>query len=241
MKATFSILASLVAAASSVSARTVFSAITVDGVALGHDVAVRVPTSNVPVTDLTSNDIICNTNFVQPVSDVVASVPAGGVVTAEFHRTSAGYIGPDPADPLDPTNKGPVIAYLAKVPDATQEQVTGLEWFKVFEQGLNSATHQWGSDFLFLNNGFVNVTIPSCVEAGQYLLRVESISLSSATQYPGAQFFMSCAQLEVTGGGNASPETVSLPGAYTPTSPGIVTNIYTVDTYTPPGPAVFQC
>ena len=59
-----------------------------------------------PISDLTSNDIICNTNFIQPVSDVVASVPAGGVVAAEFHHTSAGYVGPDPSDPLDPTNKG---------------------------------------------------------------------------------------------------------------------------------------
>ena len=59
-----------------------------------------------PVTDLTSTDLICNKNFVQPVSDVVASVPAGGVVQAEFHHTAAGYTGPDPSDPLDPTNKG---------------------------------------------------------------------------------------------------------------------------------------
>ena len=56
--------------------------------------------------DIDSDDIICNTGFIQPVSDVVASVPAGGVVSAEFHHTSAGYIGPDPSDPLDPTDKG---------------------------------------------------------------------------------------------------------------------------------------
>lgn len=59
-----------------------------------------------PVTDISSPSIICNTGFIQPVSSAVASVPAGGVVSAEFHRTSAGYIGPDPADPIDPTNKG---------------------------------------------------------------------------------------------------------------------------------------
>ncbi|RPD62198.1 hypothetical protein L226DRAFT_339386 [Lentinus tigrinus ALCF2SS1-7] len=241
MKASFSALASLVLAAGSVSARTVFSAVQVDGVELGHGVAVRVPTSNAPITDITSNDLICNTNFIQPVSDVVASVPAGGVVAAEFHHTSAGYVGPDPADPLDPTNKGPVLAYLAEVPDATQDEVTGLKWFKIFEQGLNPDTHQWASDLLFLNDGYVNITIPSCLKASQYLLRVESISLSSASQYPGAQFFMSCAQLEVTGGGGASPETVSFPGAYTSTDPGVVTNIYGESTYTPPGPAVFEC
>ncbi|KAI0714035.1 glycosyl hydrolase family 61-domain-containing protein [Cerioporus squamosus] len=241
MRTSFAALASLVLAASSVSARTVFSAVQVNGVELGHGVAVRVPFANTPITDITSNNLICNTGFIEPVSDVVASVPAGGVVAAEFHHTSAGYVGPDPSDPLDPTNKGPVLAYLAAVPDATQDDVTGLEWFKIFEQGLNPQTHQWASDILFLNDGYVNITIPSCVKAGQYLLRVESISLSSASRYPGAQFFMSCAQLEVTGGGDASPETVSFPGAYTSTDPGIVTNIYEDATYTPPGPAVFEC
>ncbi|KAI0643144.1 glycosyl hydrolase family 61-domain-containing protein [Trametes meyenii] len=241
MKASFLSLASLILAAGSVSARTVFSAIAVDGVEQGHAVAVRVPSTNNPIKDISSNDIICNTDFIQPVSDVVASVPAGGIVAAEFHHTPAGYVGPDPSDPLDPTNKGPVIAYLASVPDATQADVTGLKWFKIFEDGLDSATHQWASDRLFINGGFANVTIPSCIQAGQYLLRVESISLSSATSYPGAEFFLSCAQLEVTGGGSAKPKTVSFPGAYTPTTPGITANIYTDETYTVPGPAVFEC
>ena len=53
----------------------------------------------------------------------------------------------------------------------------GIPW-QIFEQGLNPETHQWASDYLFLNEGFVNVTIPSCIEAGQYLLRVESICQS---------------------------------------------------------------
>ncbi|PIL22355.1 hypothetical protein GSI_15043 [Ganoderma sinense ZZ0214-1] len=241
MQPSFLKLVSLLLAASSVSARTVFSAITVNGVEEGHGVAVRVPTSNAPITDLTSSDIICNTDFIQPVSDVVASVPAGGVIAAEFHHTSAGYVGPDPADPLDPTDKGPVLAYLAAVPDATQTDVSGLEWFKIFEEGLNPSTHQWGSDLLFINAGYVNITIPSCLKAGQYLLRVEDISLADATSYPGAQFYMSCAQIEVTGGGDAAPETVSFPGAYTSTSPGITANIYSDTTYSPPGPAVFTC
>ena len=37
-------------------------------------------------------------------------VPAGAQFTAEFHHTSAGYTGPDPADPIDPEEKGGPIS-----------------------------------------------------------------------------------------------------------------------------------
>lgn len=240
MKTTLASLASFVLLASCASARTVFSAFSVNGVYEGLAVGVRVPAANTPVTDITSNDIICNTGFEQPVSDAVITVPAGATVTASFHKTSAGYLGPDPADPLDPGDKGPLTAYLAAIPDATQANVTGLKWFKIWQDGL-SGQRQWGSDRLFINGGNATFTIPSCIQDGQYLLRVEDIALQSATAYPGAQFFMSCAQIEVTGGGSAVPATVSFPGAYTSTDPGIIANIYTLQSYTPPGPAVFTC
>lgn len=237
----YSIL-SFVLLASSTYARTVFSAVSVNGVDQGHGVGVRVPAANIPMTDINSNNIICNTGFIQPVSQAVISVTAGAQVTAQFHKTSAGYVGPDPADPLDPTNKGPVMAYLAAVPSATQSTVTGLKWFKIFENGLDTTTHQWGSDKLFVNKGNATFTIPSCLKAGQYLLRAEAIALQSAASYPGAQFYMSCAQLSITGSGTASPATVSFPGAYKSTDPGIViSSIYGVTSYQAPGPTVFTC
>jgi cellulase len=36
---------------------------------------------------------------------------------------------------------------------------------------------------------------------------------------------MECAQINVTGGGSASPATVSFPGAYSGTDPGILINV----------------
>lgn len=52
---------------------------------------------------------------------------------------------------------------------------------------------------------------------------------------------MECAQLNITGGGNADPATVSFPGAYSAMDPGIYLNIYNVlSNYTVPGePQVF--
>jgi cellulase len=61
----------------------------------------------------------------------------------------------------------------APIANATQSSVTGLPWFKIYEDGLDSGT--WAVDKLIANVGKVSFTIPSCVPAGQYLLRVEII------------------------------------------------------------------
>ncbi len=56
---------------------------------------------------------------------------------------------------------------------------------------------------------------------------IEHVALHSASQAGGAQFYISCAQLTVTGGGSKTPTNlVSFPGAYKATDPGLVVNIY---------------
>lgn len=56
------------------------------------------------------------------------------------------------------------------------------------------------------------------------------------------QFYTSCAQIKVSGGGSASPATVSIPGAFKDTDPGYTANIYNgLTSYTVPGPSVFTC
>ena len=66
----------------------------------------------------------------------------------------------------------------AKVPDALQSDVTGLGWFKIWEDGMAS-DGTWGVDRLTAAKGKVTFPIPSCIEAGQYLLRVEIIGEAS--------------------------------------------------------------
>jgi hypothetical protein len=92
-----------------------------------------------------------------------------------------------------------------------------------------------------IDKGTVSVTIPKNLPSGDYLLRVEHIALHSASTVGGAQFYISCAQVSVTGGGSGTPSPlVSFPGAYSATDPGIKVNIYSGSTsYTPPGPAVW--
>ena len=135
------------------------------------------------------------------------------------------------------------MAYLKKVDDAINDPGTGDGWFKIWEDGMHD-DGTWAVDDLIAANGYQDIPIPACLPNGQYLLRAEIIALHAASQPGGAQLYMECAQIEVTGGsGGASPQTVALPGAYKADDPGITVNIYypPLEEYIIPGPAPFSC
>ena len=98
------------------------------------------------------------------------------------------------------------------------------------------------------------------------LTNFTDIALHSASSANGAQLYISCGQINVTGGGSANPSKVSFPGAYKNTDAGLLVSqtlsflsslstpstdktdcpklqvniYYPVPTnYQPPGPAVF--
>ncbi|KAL2158743.1 hypothetical protein VTH06DRAFT_3934 [Thermothelomyces fergusii] len=139
---------------------------------------------------------------------------------------------------------GPMQFYLARVPDGQDVKSwngDGAVWFKVYEE-----QPQFGSQLTWPSNGknSFQVPIPSCIRPGKYLLRAEHIALHVAQSQGGAQFYISCAQLDVTGGGSTEPsQKVAFPGAYSPTDPGILINInWPIPTsYKNPGPPVFRC
>ena len=87
--------------------------------------------------------------------------------------------------------------------------------------------------------------IPRCVANGDYLLRVEHIALHSAASVGGAQLYISCAQITVTGGTGTinTGSLVSFPGAYKATDPGIQFQLYypVPTSYVNPGPPVVKC
>ncbi|KAG8880352.1 hypothetical protein FRB97_000889, partial [Tulasnella sp. 331] len=213
-------------------AHTIFQRAHVNGVDQGYLNGVRYPTYDGPITNVTDPSVICNGGpnpLVTPYSQTIINVPAGGIFTAEWHHVLQpdGYNSADVADPIDPGHLGPVIAYMAAVPSALQTDVTGLKWFKIWEDGFDGTN--WGVTRLYAAKGLQNFTIPSCIPSGNYFVRAEIIALHAASSYPGAQLYMECAQINVTGGGSASPATVSFPGAYAGTDPGI-----TIDIYYPP-------
>ncbi|KAF3190325.1 hypothetical protein TWF106_004582 [Orbilia oligospora] len=242
----FSKVAAVVALAGSASAHTIFQQLWVNGVAVGQDKGIRVPTYNGPIENVLSDSIICNgaPNPMRspPPADII-DVPSGATLTMEWHHDPTGPNPNDASDPVDPTHKGPLMVYLAKVDNALTQTVTGLKWFKIYEDGLDVATNTWAVDKLIANKGFMDFKLPSCIPPGNYLLRGELLALHGAGQYPGAQFYMSCAQINIIGGGSASPPTVNFPGAYAGSDPGIHVNIYypPLTSYTIPGPRPFTC
>lgn len=176
---------------------------------------------------------------------------AGAQLGAWYQHLIGGPQGPNDADnPIAASHKGPITAWLASVSDAASADHSGLEWFKVAEETLDAASGVWAVDTMIANDGWWDFTLPSCVADGQYLLRVEILALHSAHENMGAQFYQSCAQIEVSGGGSFAPtETVQIPGVYAQDDPSILTNIYGEggvannggQEYTHPGPSVISC
>ncbi|RYO88520.1 hypothetical protein DL766_007228 [Monosporascus sp. MC13-8B] len=216
-------------------AHTIFSSLEVKGKNLGVGQGVRVPSYNGPITDVTSASVACNGNPNPTTgSPVVIDVQAGDTVTAIW-RYMLSTTGSAPNDIMDSSHKGPTLAYLKKVNNAATDSGVGDGWFKIQEDGLSNGV--WGTEKIINGQGRHNIKIPSCIEPGQYLLRAEMIALHGAGSYPGAQ-------INVIGGtGNKKPSTVSLPGAYKGSDPGITINIYwpPVESYKIPGPNVFTC
>ncbi|KAK1778316.1 glycosyl hydrolase family 61-domain-containing protein [Copromyces sp. CBS 386.78] len=241
---TGAILTALVASAS---AHTIFQKVSVNGADQGQLKGIRAPPNNNPIQNVQSSDMACNVASIKDSN--VLTVPAGARVGHWWGHEFGGASGPNDADnPIAASHKGPVIVYLAKVDNAATTGTSGLKWFKVAEAGLSGG--KWAVDDLIANNGWAYFNMPTCIAPGQYLMRAEIIALHNAGSSQGAQFYIGCAQINVTGGGSTSPSsTVSFPGAYSASDPGILINIYGSGgktdnggkAYQIPGPALFTC
>ncbi|KAJ8487984.1 hypothetical protein ONZ45_g14130 [Pleurotus djamor] len=217
----FSTLALFVAAAAqSVSAHYVWT--TFIGGGSTSTSPIRQPTNNSPVESATSDSLRCNVN----------PAPAGSTVSVAAGST-VGFI-------LDNTlyHSGPAAIYLGQVP-AGQTAATwdgsGANWFKIDEWGATFNPFKFEADGL----SQLTTTIPSSVPSGEYLVRIEQIGLHVA----GApQWYISCAQVSITGGGGGNPSKVSIPGYVSSSDPGLTVNIYwpVPTAYRVPGPSVWR-
>ncbi|KAG8697665.1 hypothetical protein FRC09_007721 [Ceratobasidium sp. 395] len=223
------------AAASTAHAHATFQYLWFNGVDQGNK-CTRQPASNSPVSNLNSNDLACNVNGNNPAS-AICSVAAGTKASVEMHQQPGDRSCSSEA--IGGNHDGPTIIYMAKVDNAASAIGSSANWFKVAQTGLVSKDY-WGTDVMNANCGKVEFTIPSDIAPGNYLIRAEVIALHVAGSVGGAQLYMSCYQINVTGGGNANPATVKFPGAYKSNDPGILFDLYgSYTSYTIPGPPVY--
>ncbi|KAH7306094.1 fungal cellulose binding domain-containing protein [Rhexocercosporidium sp. MPI-PUGE-AT-0058] len=184
--------------------------------------------SNGPVVDVSSLSIRCNVDA-STVSAKTLSVAAGSTL---------GFVAK-----ASISHPGLMQFYMAKVPAGKTADAwdgSGGVWFKVFnDMPTLGASMTWPTQ----GKASASFTLPKSLPSGEYLVRAEHIALHSAGSSGGAQFYISCAQINVTGGGAGTPgPLVAFPGAYKATDPGIMINIYypIPKSYTPPGPPVWS-
>ncbi|KAK6225843.1 glycosyl hydrolase family 61 [Colletotrichum tabaci] len=135
------------------------------------------------------------------------------------------------------SHRGPIIDYLAKCAgDCSNATKADLKFFKIAEKGLTGGS--WATDELAGNGDKWDVTIPSDIAPGSYVLREDIIALHSRD---GAQFHPQCINLEVSGTGSASPEGVAGTSLYTAQDEGLLFDVWSDATSYPiPGPALYS-
>jgi len=230
MKLIFGLLAASGVLVDVVSAHYRFTSLIVNGQKTADYLYVRQNTNyNSPVTDVTSTDIRCN---------------VGGLASGPSTSTATVAAGSTVGFALDQAifHPGPLQVYISKSTVADVKNYDGSGgWAKLASE---TATFSSGSvTWIAENTSQFTFTLPSSLAPGQYLLRIEHIALHVAQTVGGAQFYISCGQIQVTGSGSGVPSpTINLPGGYSATDPGILFNLnYPIPTaYTAPGPPVWK-
>ena len=175
----------------------------------------------------TSADIICHRDATNAALNN-ATVAAGDKISLTWNTW------PD-------SHHGPIIDYIAAADDPTTVDKTTLEFIKIAESGLISGSNPgtWATDNLISNDFTWEITIPSDLKAGNYVLRHEIIALHSAYSEDGAQNYPQCVNIQVTGSGTSLPDGTLGEALYTEDDDSIVFNIYdSFSTYAIPGPTL---
>ncbi|RYP61443.1 hypothetical protein DL770_009784 [Monosporascus sp. CRB-9-2] len=202
----------------------------VNDVSPGYEVGIRRAPSNNPVTNVKSNDIVCNVGGTSGAGVTTVAARAGDTITVQWDQS---------------THPGPITHFLYGPVNGAAASASGVGagWFKIDE--LNHEGGRWANEIMSAKDMKHSFRLPERLASGEYLLRSEMLALHGAQTVEGAQFYIGCAQLKITGpGGSCSPK-ISLPGAYDARDPNIyIPNFYfgfDPTTYVAPGGEVATC
>lgn len=198
---------------------------------INGDYTAPVASLNNQVLETTQN-MVCGAIGVSTAAPSKCPVAAGSSVSAYWAHYTNGQ-----NDVVDSSHVGPCMVYLSRTDNGA-----GNVWFKIYEEGL--VNNKWCTIRLKETGGRLDFKLPSNIPNGNYLLRAETIALHEADRAGGAQPYVQCAELTITGGNDAANPTplATFPGAYKNTDAGIRYNVYaggTLPAYTVPGPAVY--
>ncbi|KAL0932125.1 fungal cellulose binding domain-containing protein [Colletotrichum truncatum] len=136
---------------------------------------------------------------------------------------------------------GPALVYMSKAPTTANAYKGDGEWFKIFEEGVCDKSKDFTKDaWCTWDKNTIEFTIPKDTPDGEYLIRPEHIGVHGA-HVGQAEFYNTCVQVKVTGGGNGTPgPTIKFPGGYKKTDDSFNFSIYGgYKPYPIPGPAVW--
>jgi hypothetical protein len=202
-------------------AHFIFNRLIVDGKAIGGDYAYTRKNSNgfqpsFAADIVNSNALRCNKGAVAG-NTATYTVKAGQKVGFKLFNN----------EKIE--HPGPGFIYVSKAPSSVKTYDGSGPWTKVVQYGLknpsnpgvDTAWESWQKDRL-------EWTIPQSIPAGEYLVRVEHISIHEG-HVGKAQFYIECFQLNIQSSGTATlSPTVKFPGAYKTTEPGIAFNKWQV-------------
>lgn len=200
-----------------------------DGVCIRQDQNPGTTTNFVP--SITGSEMACGVDG-DMANPTTCPVVAGDQISLE-HR-----MWPDASQPgaIDVSHKGNTAIYMKKV-NSDNHEVTGNGWFKIYWDGYDSTTGEWGTDHMNANNGLVTTTVPADLTAGNYLIRSEVLALQEVGD---PQFYVGCAQVQLSGTGSAIPSnTANIPGYIDMSTPAMNVNIYESFTFGEFGPQVY--
>jgi len=188
----------------------------------GDQFAIREVYSVDPVKGANTRDLNCGQGATN--AALVADVNPGSVVKFNWAN---GEEGPWPHD------TGPMLTYMAPCGPGgcANFDAINAEFFKIDEKGHNPATGKWFQGDIFENfDATSDVTLPTDLPAGEYLIRHEIIGLHRASEFGGAEFYPVCVQVRMNQGDTTkkslpdSSLTVKFPGGYTDNDAGILLN-----------------